>query len=301
MPLLVNGERVDDAVIEWEAESLRNQFRQLTPEQRAQYGLNPAEMEKRAREWSRENVIERILLRQEALKDTEPIPQETLDTALAEMKKRQGGEDKFSLTHPDDKQILKDLEARVRLDRLMGKISAKVSAPKRTDIAEYYRKHRERFRVPETVHAAHIVKHVNENRDEKTASAEIQQVAEELRAGATFEELADKHSDCAGNGGDLGYFSRGQMVEEFDGVVFGMEVGEVSAVFQTTFGFHIARLLGRQPPRLKPLTEAEEEIKAELHRQKMTRALENFVDQLRAKADIRDVVAAEAASMVKRP
>jgi parvulin-like peptidyl-prolyl isomerase len=299
MSLQVNGEAIDDAVVASEAEALRSRFRQLTPEQRTAYGLDPAGMEQRAREWSRENVIERTLLRQEALKDDEPVPAALLDEALEELKKRHGGEEKFSLTHTDDKQVRQDLEARVKLDRLMGKISAKVGAPKGKDVAEYYRKNREHFRVPETIHAAHIVKHVNEKRDEKTARAEIQQVAEELRAGPNFEELADKHSDCAGNGGDLGSFPRGQMVEEFDDVVFAMEVGAVSDVFQTTFGFHIAKLLDRQPPRLRPLSEVEEEIKAELGRQKVTRALENFVDQLRAKAEIRDVVAGEVAAVVK--
>lgn len=298
MALLVNGEVVDDAVIEWEAESLRNRFRQLTPEQRASYGLDAAGMEQRAREWSRENVIERTLLRQEALKDCEPIPGEVIDQALEELKKRHGGADKFSLTHADDKQLRQDLEARVRLDRLIGKINAKVSAPKHKEIAEHYRKHRDQFRVPETVRAAHIVKHVNENRDEKTARAEIESVAEELRAGASFEELADRHSDCAGNAGDLGYFPRGQMVDEFDDVVFEMEAGAVSPVFRTAFGFHIAKLLDRQPPRVKLLPEVEEEIQAELLRQKQTRALENFVDRLRAKADVRDVPASQAASLV---
>ena len=296
MALLVNGEPVDDAVIEWETESLRNRFRQLTPEQRTAYGMDAAGMEQRAREWSRENVIERTLLRQEALKDTEPIPDAEIDRALEELKKRHGGADKFSLTHADDNQLRQDLQARVRLERLIGKINAKVSAPKRKEIAEHYRKHREQFRAPETVRAAHIVKHVNEDRDEQTARAEIEAAAAELRAGTSFEELADKHSDCAGNGGDLGYFPRGQMVEEFDDAVFEMELGAVSPVFRTSFGFHIARLLDRKPARVKPLPEVEEEVAAELLRQKQSRALETFVDRLRAKAEVQDVPAGESAS-----
>jgi parvulin-like peptidyl-prolyl isomerase len=293
MGLIVNGEVVDDAVIEREAEALRVRFRELTPEQRASYGLDAAAIEQRAREWSRENVIERTLLRQEAVKDAEPVPPAMIDQALEELKKRHGGADKFSLAHADDSELRRDLETRVRLDRLIGKINARVSPPKRSEIADHYRKHREQFHVPETVHAAHIVKHVNESRDEAAARAEIDSVAEELRAGASFAELADRHSDCSGNGGDLGYFQRGQMVEEFDDVVFAMEAGAVSAVFRTPFGFHIARLLDRQPPRVKALPEVEAEIQAELLGQKQTRALENFVDRLRAKADVRDVPAGE--------
>jgi parvulin-like peptidyl-prolyl isomerase len=166
-----------------------------------------------------------------------------------------------------------------------------VAAPKRKEIADYYRKHKDQFRVPETARAAHVVKHVNESRDETTARAEIEAAEAELRSGASFEATADKHSDCAGNGGDLGYFPRGQMVDEFDEVVFAMEVGAVSPIFRTSFGFHIARLLDLRPPRVKALPEVEDEILAELQRQKQTRALENFVDRLRAKADIQDVPA----------
>jgi parvulin-like peptidyl-prolyl isomerase len=297
MALLVNGETVSDAVIEWEAESLRNRFRQLTPEQREAYGLDAAGMEQRTREWSRENVIERTLLRQEALKDTSPVPDAEIDHALEELKKRHGGEDKFSLTHGGDRQLRRDLETRVRLDRLIGRVNAKVSPPKRKDIAEHYRRHREQFRAPETIRAAHIVKHVNETRDEQAARAAIDAAAAELRAGAGFEEVADRHSDCAGNGGDLGTFPRGQMVDEFDDVVFEMEIGAVSPVFRTPFGFHIAKLIDRQPPRVKPLPEVEKEIEAELLRLKQTRALENFVDGLRAKAEVRDVPAGEAAAV----
>jgi parvulin-like peptidyl-prolyl isomerase len=300
MPLLVNGEEIDETVIEAEVESLRGRFLQLTPEQRAQHGLDGDAMERCAREWSRENVIERTLLRQEALKDAEPIPNDVIERALDEAKKRHGGAEQFSLARADSNELQQDLEVRIRLDRLLGKVTAKLSPPKSKEVAEYYRKHKDQFHSPELVRAAHIVKHVNENRDEKSAAEEIEQVAEELRQGAAVEELADRYSDCGGNGGDLGYFARGQMVEEFDEVVFSMDVGQVSPVFRTSFGFHIAKLLDKQPARIKPLAEVQGEIKTELHRLKQIRAIESFVDQLRARAEIQDVAPAETASMISR-
>jgi parvulin-like peptidyl-prolyl isomerase len=245
-------------------------------------------------------VIERTLLRQEALKDTEPIPSDVIERALDEAKKRHGGAEQFSLARADNNELQQDLELRIRLDRLLGKITAKLSPPKPKEIAEYYRKHKNQFHSPELTRAAHIVKHVNENRDEKTAAEEIEKIAAELCEGAAFEELADQYSDCGGNGGDLGYFARGQMVEEFDEVVFSMDVGQVSPDFRTAFGFHIAKLIDKQPARIKPLTDVQEEIKAELHRLKQTRAIESFVDQLRARAEIQDVAPAETASVMSR-
>jgi parvulin-like peptidyl-prolyl isomerase len=223
-----------------------------------------------------------------------------IERALDEAKKRHGGAEQFSLARADNNELQQDLEVRIRLDRLLGKVTAKLSLPKSKEIAEYYRKHKDQFRSPELVRAAHIVKHVNENRDEKTAAEEIEKVAEEVRGGAAVEELADRHSDCGGNGGDLGYFARGQMVEEFDEVVFSMDVGQVSPVFRTAFGFHIAKLLDKQPARIKPLGEVQGEIKNELHRLKQIRAIESFVDQLRARAEIQDVAPVETASLTSR-
>ena len=54
--------------------------------------------------------------------------------------------------------------------------------------------------------------------------------------------MVKKYSDCDGQGGDLGTFARGQMVENFENVVFKMKPGEISEVFQSEFGYHIALL-----------------------------------------------------------
>lgn len=292
MPLTVNGERVEDEVIEREVQSLRRHFEQMTPEQREAQGLDPVEMEKRWWDWARENVIERTLLRQEAQKDTEPIPAEAVEKALEKIKQRHGGEDRFQLTHASGEAIRDDIETRIRLDRLIGKITQKVGVPKNKEIAEFYRKNKDRFRLPEMVRAAHIVKHVNEQTDEETARAAIETVEEELRQGAKFEELTDKYSDCPGNGGDLGYFPRGEMVEEFDEVVFALDVGEVSPIFRTVFGFHIAKVLDKKAAAVRTLAEASDEIKQEIRRLKETRAIEDYVDRLKAGAEIHDLVSA---------
>ena len=74
-------------------------------------------------------------------------------------------------------------------------------------------------------------------------AARINQIKSELDGGANFAELARTHSDCPSNseGGDLGAFGKGMMVPEFEQVAFELNVGDVSEVVDTPFGYHIIR------------------------------------------------------------
>lgn len=71
---------------------------------------------------------------------------------------------------------------------------------------------------------------------------------EELKGGASFPELAQEHSQCPSgkNGGQLGEFKPGQMVPEFDTVVFSAPVNEVQGPVKTQFGYHLIEVLSRE-------------------------------------------------------
>lgn len=76
---------------------------------------------------------------------------------------------------------------------------------------------------------------------------ECENLKKQIEGGADFAELAKKHSKCPSGkkGGDLGEFSSGQMVAEFDKVVFSEEVGKVHGPVQTQFGFHLIEITSR--------------------------------------------------------
>ena len=74
-----------------------------------------------------------------------------------------------------------------------------------------------------------------------------QDLKREIESGADFEALARKHSECPSgkSGGDLGEFSPGQMVREFDDVVFNEEVGKTHGPVKTQFGYHLIKIVSR--------------------------------------------------------
>ena len=257
MPILVNGEPLAQSEIRRQANLMRERFVQESP------GADPLEFEMQIWEEARQVVIDRTLLRQAAL--AEP-----------------------------DEEIRACLDSELKIQRFLDRASAKVPPPKNSEIADYYRKNRERFYRPEQVHASHIVKNIDERCDEATALASIQAAAAAIASGRSFGEVADEYSDCPGRGGDLGLFGRGEMVQEFEAVVFKLREGEISRIFRTPFGFHIAKLHETRRAGTRPLPEVRAEIEAAILAERRTAMLEKMVLELRARADIRKTNVAES-------
>ena len=138
------------------------------------------------------------------------------------------------------------------------------------EIELYYSQNQYRFEQPERVKLRHILFMTTDKSEEETEEArrKAEDVLEQLRAGADFEELAGEHSEDPGNadsGGDLGWVTRGDMVPEFEDAGFALQIGELSAApVKTDFGFHLIRLDDRQSGSIKPLSEVREVIRGDL-------------------------------------
>ncbi len=286
MTLYVNGEKVDDQAIKDETEKLRPQYEQVFSE------MPEEEREKQLVDWSRENVIEGVLLRQAAMKDPDGPPAEAVDKAYAEMIEQAGGKEQFfqqlGLAPDQEDKVKKDIEQRFRLEKLIEKVTTSAGEPSEKDIRKHYEQNKEKFTIPEMVRAAHIVKHVKPIDDPEKLKAEMDEIRAQMDENTDFAEIAAKHSECPENGGDLGFFARGQMVQQFEEVVFDMEKGRISDVFQTEFGYHIAKVLEKKPSIPCPIDEVREVIVRELSEQNQQRAIEKFVDAEKEKATIED-------------
>jgi peptidyl-prolyl cis-trans isomerase C len=126
-----------------------------------------------------------------------------------------------------------------------------------------YNANQQKYGTPEQVRASHILIRTGE----QDAKAKLQDILKQITAGADFDELAKTRSQDPGSaakGGDLGYFGRGRMIEQFEKVVFAMsKPGEVSDVFESPFGFHIIKLIDKKPAGVKPFAEVKDQLMKE--------------------------------------
>ncbi|MBN1380826.1 MAG: peptidylprolyl isomerase [Deltaproteobacteria bacterium] len=164
--------------------------------------------------------------------------------------------------------------------------------PTAEEIKNYYQANKEKFNSPESVRARHILIAKDSKDDTETKAgkkAKLESIRKQIIDGADFADLAGKYSDCPSknNGGDLGTFTKGQMVKPFEDAAFSQKVDEVGPVIETDFGYHIIRVTEKNQASATALDEPlKNRISAVLEQQKIQDTLTNMLQRLREKAKI---------------
>ncbi|MBL7114319.1 MAG: peptidylprolyl isomerase [Kiritimatiellae bacterium] len=191
------------------------------------------------------------------------------------------------IKQPDPIETLPDeVLTSMRIQKLMAQVLPKDPDVTDEEIAALIEKN-PNAKMPESLAAHHIlIKTAPSDTDEEKAEkqARITQLREQLEAGADFSELAKAHSECPSSqrGGDLGIFRRGQMVKPFEDAAFSQEAGKIGDIVETKFGYHIIRVDKRHEAGAVP----KELIVKRLKQQKSKAAYDQFLLQLREKADV---------------
>jgi len=142
---------------------------------------------------------------------------------------------------------------------------------------EYYQNHKEEFETEKQVRARHIL--VKEE-------AQAQKILKELQKGGDFSQLAKKYSidkATAGKGGELGFFTRKDMVKPFSDAAFSLKPGQFSPVVKTPFGYHIIQVEEVKPAEQKSFNEVKAKIKSQLLQEKRQEAFNRLVAQIEKK------------------
>ncbi len=146
------------------------------------------------------------------------------------------------------------------------------------EVKSYYQSHADRYKEGETRRASHILIRAAKDAPEaevKAAKAKADELLVQARkTPGDFAKLAKLNSQDPGSaekGGDLDWFGRGGMVKEFEEAAFALKEGQISDLVRSDFGFHILRVTGVRPERVKPFEDVKAEILAELKRETGTR------------------------------
>jgi hypothetical protein len=286
MPLVINGENIPDSLIEQEFAAIKSHFERLG-------NVSCCERDGEFREYARQNVTARVLLAQEAERAIEPLPEHEIDQAIEQLKVDHGGADRFfaatGLT-PDQTDILREnVQTSLRTQKLVDRLMAGRPDPTDAELGEFYEQNIAQFMTVEEVRASHILKAPKRGEDRHAAYEELRQVREQLLEGADFEALAAQHSDKPASETDLGYFKRGELMEEFELVAFSMHVGEISPVFSSPFGFHLVKLTDRRPATPRPFEQVRDEVVQRLVQQRREAAVRQLVQELQSAASIETV------------
>ncbi|HEX5735210.1 MAG TPA: peptidylprolyl isomerase [Blastocatellia bacterium] len=175
----------------------------------------------------------------------------------------------------------------ILLQRSQALAGAYLIELQKPDIEQYYNEHKSELGQ---VRARHILIKTDPHELGETsggkdaARKKAQSLLERVRNGEDFASLAQQHSDdekSKPDGGDLGFFTRGSMVPQFDQVVFALQPGQVSDLVETQFGFHIIKVEEQREPSLDD-PEFQDQIAMKLDRA----ALEKKIEEIAAASKV---------------
>lgn len=150
------------------------------------------------------------------------------------------------------------------------------------DIEAYYNDHKDEFVSPAQIQASHIL--VADENHSAESKAKIDDIKAKIESGeSTFEEMADEHNtdSTKGNGGDLGWFGKGEMVQEFEDAAFALKKGELSDPVETQYGYHLIKVTGIEKEHQKTLKEAHNEVEEAIQQEKYGEGIESLKNEFK--------------------
>lgn len=223
-----------------------------------------------------ESLITNKLIELESEKQKIKVTGTEIDEELTKLQNSYGGEDAFASALQQNNvsidQVRDDIEHYLLAEKMIEP-SIKITEE---EMKTYFEQNKDSFDQKEQVKASHILV-----KDEAAAK----KVKEELDNGKDFAELAKKYSTDKSNaaaGGDLGYFGKGEMAEEFEKAAFSLKVDEISEPVKTEFGYHIIKVSDKKAAKAAKYEDHKKEIKEKLMDEKIQAEYPNWLKEKKA-------------------
>ena len=242
-----------------------------------------------------DQLIGSELLWEEAKKAGIQVDGKAVDERLGQWKKRFPTDEAYKKAldkmNISEDQVRADIKRNLTIEKLIvQRIVDKIAIPEK-EAKQYYDTHTDMFKQPEKVQASHILIKVDpeaKQSDRDEALKKIKEIQQKQKKGEDFGELAKANSQCpsSSNGGDLGFFARGQMVPAFEEAAFSLKPGEVSDIVKTRFGYHLIKVTDKKPESTVPFEDIKERIEQYLKQGEVQKEVRELVDKLRKDAKV---------------
>jgi peptidyl-prolyl cis-trans isomerase SurA len=183
------------------------------------------------------------------------------------------------------------LRKQIRRNKLVSRVVRKEVVVDDERLKRFYTEHIDRFKGPDQIRASHILIMIPQGADDLLVEAlrhKGETISEKLRSGEDFQELARLYSDdvSAKNGGDLGFFKRGELVPEFERTAVNLQPGQVSGLVRTKIGFHIIKVTQRKEGSVIPYEEVTEKVRNHYIKEESERLYEAWLKKVKAESFI---------------
>jgi peptidyl-prolyl cis-trans isomerase C len=246
-----------------------------------------------------DSLIDEELRYQEAVRLRLRVSPKEVDQALDRARKAyNGGPEAFERARLAAGATMPQLRSGIQRGLMIKKVYDQAVAPScavtEKDAQLFYTGNRQRFILPDQFRPYLITIGVSPSGSRKEweqARKKIDDLAQQIATGASFEALARQHSSdpSKDKGGDLGFVHRGRLIEEFETALKTMRPGQVSGVIQSIYGYHLIRLAEIRPAAQKSFAEVKDQLIRDLGETRCADATARWTRRLRAAARIQIV------------
>lgn len=245
---------------------------------------------------SLDQFISNTLLKQEVVKHIIEVKEEEIENAIRIVERRLPPGETLESTLQNQNLTMRkfrdNLVLELKVQKLVqNEVLSQVTEIDTAEAKKFYEENPMKFTRPMKAHARHILIRMDKDASEEkvnNARQKAQSILTRIKQGEDFVELAKNFSEdpTGRKGGDLGFFSKGDMVPEFDEQVFLLKPGEVSELVRTKFGFHIIKVEEFKDSEQTPYEKVEKNIIAYLKQMKSQESFDNYIQKLKQKAKI---------------
>jgi foldase protein PrsA len=228
-----------------------------------------------------DNLVTKVVIDKEADKRNVKVKDSEIDAEVATYEESYGGEEGLKSALEASGLTLADLKEDIETNIKIEKLMAEDIEITEDEVESYYKENKSNFDTPESIEVSHILVE-----DKETA----QEILDKLKSGEDFAELAKEYSTdtaTAEKGGELGFITSGEMVEEFEKAAFALKVGEISDIVKTDYGYHIIKATDYKEAKESTYEDSKELAKEAALAEKISSEYSTWVQELKTKYDIK--------------